>query len=430
MTAVGHAGQLVLLALLAVAAVCTVVYASTRRPISQVLRGCKAKQQSPRTSLDEVAVGVMAGDVWDLRARVQPGPYVRARQRRRALEVQLLRTALRTWVPAAVGMRVLLLLDCQPGPNATTASTVTESAAPSWAATARDARIGSVVRWARYRSEVHVWAVLWRKTQALLRTMLHTFPRQRLLLKMDLDTLLLPSSLYQLLEACEPSALGYFGTPVRTAERLMTPLCAAPGCLVTSAAWARLERSEMARNGWVRPRVFAPGLGHAYAQGGLYGFTRDVADAMVQGPLMDEVVAAAMEHETRGCANASHPADAASPRRFCRRVAEDAAVGLSMLMLRVPLLDVGAEAGANCLYSDKQLARLLADIRVPCDLGAARPSNASIRACSAALLRRRAALPASALCPLPLGVHPLKSERLQEAWWQVLIQARATVGSR
>jgi hypothetical protein len=373
------------------------------QPLSAALASATPSRPRPRRasssqlSFPDVAVGTMlvAGA---MRERVGGG---RAR-----LERELLMRARATWIRQAPGLRLLVLVSCgerlsHEGGERADGSLMP----PSWFSGVPNCH------WRCYRGRDRLGQSLWRKTSALLSSLLRVFPTQAFYLKIDSDTMLFPRSLMLFLRALHslptprrgpgPGAGVYFGSNRISQRRLF---CDGERCLFNSARWRELDariadnrttplatvrrgrRSRGLANAAAPHDGFAGGRGHAgdksgcelhagasYAQGGAYGFDRRALSAFMDGSgCMESVAAAAASH--------MHAED----------LFEDEAVGLCMHLHGVRLLTCG------CFYDWG-----------PCDI------FNPVRSCAPDTN-------ASKICHLPLSVHKLRKIEWYDGWWRFL----------
>ena len=100
----------------------------------------------------------------------------------------LLDSAFRTWMTQAEDLKVLLLVDCGPGPLS---AAQTAEAALRGVPAPLEARYRTRANtlWQCYSAPAALGRTLWRKTDALLHALAHRMPRRKIYFKIDLDTL-------------------------------------------------------------------------------------------------------------------------------------------------------------------------------------------------------------------------------------------------
>lgn len=115
------------------------------------------------------------------------------------------------------GIGLLLLSSCPTANDDVTGAPSSSSSmeAPQWwTAAATDGESPPHALWRCYHGRERLGSSLWRKTGALLASLLEAYPSRRFYLKLDVDTMLLPHALLRFL-----SALRFHGAP-------HAPLCA------------------------------------------------------------------------------------------------------------------------------------------------------------------------------------------------------------
>lgn len=304
---------------------------------------------------------------------------------RPALERELLMRARRTWMPQATGLELLLMASCSPASadDARVAPPEWFESRPSLPATT----------WHCFRGRDRLGVSLWRKTAALLATLLRIFPAKRIYLKIDSDTMLMPHALLRFLQALHAATPRsqplYFGSNRIASKRRF---CGGRLCLLGSRHWRELEQrvadnqtAHAARRRAVgnhaaplrlAARSAEEGCESAeasYAQGGAYGFDRRALSLLASDSCLERVGAAVAHHD-----------GVAVPDLF-----EDEAVGLCMRLHRVRLVTCG------CFYDWG-----------PCNIHATDSCAADTNA--------------SRLCHLPLTVHKLRQTSWFDGWWRLL----------
>jgi hypothetical protein len=277
-----------------------------------------------------------------------------------------LNLALSTWIPHAAGVELLALGDC------------TISSPPPPTIVGEDSKPPTHLHVECYGRPAMIGRTLWQKTAALRHGLTRRLPSKRIYLKVDTDTLLLPSSLLGFLNQLSNIARpAYFGLAVGGAAASKNrTLCLERHCLFASPAWrARAREAQLAAYG--TERAVLPALRHApgqtvhYAAGALYGLDRVALRAAVDSDCIPSVASALQVM-----------AGARQVRLF-----EDEAVGMCMQMLAVPL------HSCRCFHSFPPLS--------PCEHQPAAKRCAD-RTCRAGKM---------------LSVHPLKGQAQFLAWW-------------